>query len=95
MSRRALAAADVNVEYLGHTHHGQLYILVPFAYWRNAYFTGLYYDRESGAHIYVSSGVNFWVSTLLKLCALYRFARACIVMATTRPRWRRLLRFLL
>jgi hypothetical protein len=45
---------------LGHTHAGQLYTLVPLAYWGNAYYYGLYTHDRSGAQIYVSSGVNYW-----------------------------------
>jgi predicted MPP superfamily phosphohydrolase len=36
-----------------------MYVLVPMAYLTNPYFHGLY-THPSGAHVYVSAGVNYW-----------------------------------
>uniref|UniRef100_A0A914WK93 Calcineurin-like phosphoesterase domain-containing protein n=1 Tax=Plectus sambesii TaxID=2011161 RepID=A0A914WK93_9BILA len=44
----------------GHTHGGQMYVLWPMAYFANAFFHGLYVHLQTGAHVYVSAGTNFW-----------------------------------
>ena len=37
-----------------------MYVLIPMAYFSNPYFIGLYKDEVTGAHVYVSAGVNYW-----------------------------------
>jgi len=61
-ARRILDGAQRRIDLIlsGHTHGGQFYIFWPFAWLRNAFLHGLYEDLESGAQIYVSSGVNYW-----------------------------------
>ncbi|VDN55291.1 unnamed protein product [Dracunculus medinensis] len=44
----------------GHTHGGQLYLLVPLIYILNSYARGLYYHDMSSAYLYVSAGVNYF-----------------------------------
>uniref|UniRef100_A0A914WMA4 Calcineurin-like phosphoesterase domain-containing protein n=1 Tax=Plectus sambesii TaxID=2011161 RepID=A0A914WMA4_9BILA len=44
----------------GHTHGGQMYVLWPMAYFTNAFLHGLYVHLQTGAHVYVSAGTNFW-----------------------------------
>uniref|UniRef100_A0A8R1TSI6 Metallophos domain-containing protein n=1 Tax=Onchocerca volvulus TaxID=6282 RepID=A0A8R1TSI6_ONCVO len=53
-------AKNVDLILSGHTHAGQLYIFVPLVYFWNAYFHGLYYNKATGTHIYVSAGVNYF-----------------------------------
>jgi uncharacterized protein len=61
-ARRILDGASRRIDLIlsGHTHGGQFYIFWPMAWLRNAFLHGLYEDLESGAQIYVSSGVNYW-----------------------------------
>ena len=48
-----------------------MYPVWPFGYSMNPYFYGLYSHHETGAQIYVSSGVNYWgppVKMLPSMC---------------------------
>ena len=42
----------------GHTHGGQLFPMIIFAYLVNPFFAGLYRYREG--HVYVTQGAVYW-----------------------------------